>query len=67
MTKDAQTILVAILTKIIKLFANVRQIGKDLSVIFKTLILLVLLKRKSILIYYTTHDLHHKNYFLVTE
>ena len=52
MTKDAPTILAAILTKIIKPFANVHQIGKDLYVMFKTLILLVLPKLKFTWIYY---------------
>ena len=46
MIKDAQTILAAILTKIIKPYVSVHPIGRDLYVMFKTFILLVLPKLK---------------------
>ena len=52
MIKDAQTILAAILTKIIKPYVSVHPIGRDLYVMFKTFILLVLPKLKFTLIYY---------------
>ena len=52
MIKDAQTILAAILTKIIKPYVSVHPIGRDLYVMFRTFILMVLPKLKFTLIYY---------------